>query len=201
MLDQAAILASALTALLPAAVREERAPFVRDLSVAIVSASERGTCTGPWAGVPECQRVWFGSPEELQAMVGTLGFWETAFLPRIQEGKCKKWGPRRQDVECDGLVIIDGRRVFKASTSYQIQGLSLDERREAIGLEPMHLYEASWQAVRVIAGHWGRCQVADKAVCSFTGLAGTLVFRQAPARAHTFRVVLEKLNSNNKGPN
>jgi hypothetical protein len=192
MIDQAAILASALTALLPASVREERAPFVRDLSVGIVAASEEATCSGPWKDV-ECRRTWAGSTEELEAMVGTLGFWETAFLPRIQAGLCKKWGPRRQDVECDGLVVIDGRRVFKASTSFQIQGLTLDERREVTGLEPMALYEASRHAARVVAGHWNRCQVADKTTCTFTGLAGTLSFRQAPARTHVFHVVLEKL--------
>jgi hypothetical protein len=192
MLDQATALAAALTALLPAPVREDRAPFVRDLSVAIVQASAEATCTGPWKEA-ECRRTWPGRPEELEAMVGTLGFWETGFLPRIQAGACKKWGPRKTDVECDGHVVIDGRTVFKAATVYQIQNLTLDERREVTGLEPMALYEASRHAVRVVTGHWKRCQVADKAVCTFTGLAGTRSFAQAPARARTFRVVLEKL--------
>lgn len=194
MLDQATALAAALTALLPAPVREERAPFVRDLAVAIVAASQEASCSGPWKDV-ECRRTWAGSTEDLEAMVGTLGFWETAFLPRIQNGACKKWGPRRQDVECDGLVVIDGRRVFKAATAFQVQGLTLDERRESTGLAPMQLFEASRHAARVVSGHWSRCQVADKAVCAFTGLAGTLVFRQAGLRARTYRVVLEKLQS------
>lgn len=192
MIDQAAVLAAALTALLPPAVRQERAPFVRDVSVAVVQASAESTCTGPWAA-HECERRWPGRPEELEAMLGTLGLFETGFLPRIQAGDCRKWGKRRQDVECDGLVVIDGRRFFKAATTFQLQGLSLDERREVTGLEPMHLYEASRQAARIVSGHWARCRVADRAACTFTGLAGTLSYAQAPARARVYRVVLGKL--------
>lgn len=193
MIDQAAVLAAALEALLPAPVRAERAPFVRDLAPAIVEASEEATCSGRWAELAECRRVWPGSAQELQAMLGTLGFWETGFLPRIQQGICKKWGPRKTDVECDGHIVLEGRAVFKAVTLYQIQGLSLDRRREVTGLAPMQLFEASREAARVVAGHRGRCHVADWASCVFTGLAGTIVFRQAGVRTHTFRVVLEKL--------
>lgn len=192
MIDQAAILATALEALLPAAVRAERAPFVRDVAPAIVEASQEATCSGPWASV-ECKRVWPGPPEELEAFVGALGFWESGYLSRIQSGDCRKWGPRKTDVECDGRIVVDGRSVWKSVTYFQIQNLSLDQRREVTGLEPMALYEASRQAVSVVAGHRGRCHVADWASCVFTGLAGTMVFRQAPARVHTFRVVLEKL--------
>lgn len=195
MIDQAAVLASALIALVPAAAREERAPFVTDLSRAIVSASAEATCSGPWAEVPDCRRTWPGTPLELQAVVGTLGFWESGFLPRIQAGECKKWGPRKQDIECDGHVLLEGRTVFKAATTFQIQGLTLEQRREAVGLGEIQLYEASRHAVRVVAGHRERCYVSNWATCVFTGLAGTLVFRQAGARARTFQVVLERMRA------
>lgn len=193
MIDQAALLAGALVALLPAPARAEREAFVRDLSHAIVSASEEATCTGPWAEDKSCTRTWPGRPTEIQAMVGTLAFFESGFLPRIAAGDCRRWGPRPNQFECDGRVTVSGRTVFKAVTSFQIQGLSLDDRREVTGVEEIPLYEASRQAVRVVSGHWARCHVLDRAACTFTGLAGTIAFSQAPARARVYRLVLGKL--------
>lgn len=193
MIDKAAILASALEALIPSPVRADRAPYVRSVAPAIVEASEEATCSGPWAEVAECRRVWPGPPEELEAFVGVLGFWESGYLSRIQTGDCRKWGPRKTDVECDGRIVVEGRSVWKSVSFFQIQNLSLDQRREVTGLEPMHLYEASRQAARVVSDHRGRCHVADWAGCVFTGLAGTMVFRQAPARAATFRRVYANL--------
>src|SRR5512143_3136886 len=195
MIDQAAILATTLNALLPAPVRAERAPFVADLSVAIVAASAEATCTGPWEEAPECRRTWPGQPEELQAFVGTLGFFESGFLPRIAAGDCRKWGKRRQDIECDGHIVIEGRTVFKAVTTFQIQGLSLEQRREAVGLGEIQLFEASRQAVRVVSSYWTSCQVADRASCTFTGLAGTISFAQAPLRARVYRKVLAQVRA------
>lgn len=186
MLELGIALGWALVELLPPSVREARKPFVEELAQAIHGASEEATCTGPWSET-SCRPSWPGSAAELDAFTGAFAFWESGFVARIQAGHC---APH----ECDGVIrLADGSIGPRAATAFQLQGLSLERRDEAVGLEPMRLYEAARAAERMIALQRTRCHGADWAACTFTGLAGTLRFRQAPARAASFRRVLTKI--------
>lgn len=191
-------LASALTALLPPAVRAERASYVADLAVALSAAAAEATCTGEWRAVVDCRRKWPGSRLEAAVMGAAFAYWETGFLPRIQAGECHIHEKPRP--ECDGAMKLDGIEVAQSVTAFQIKGLSTERRAEVTGLRPMELLEASREAMRVLsqARHqcswegWYGVQRRPWDVCVFDHLAGTLAYRQSGVRAAMARRLLAK---------
>lgn len=192
-------LASALTALLPPVVRSERAPYVADLAVAIDAAAAEATCSGEWRDVVDCRRTWPGSRLEAAVMGATFAYFETGLLPRIQEGICHiHQNPRP---ECDGAMMLDGVEVAQSVTAFQIKNLSTDRRREVIGLEPMALYEASREAMRVLSQtrqqcrwerYWSVSNGRPWAICVWDHLAGTLAFKQSGIRTATMNRLLAR---------
>lgn len=186
-MDPATALTAALLSLLPPAVRSDRAQYVGDLSLGIVRASAEATCTGPWSASPDCHPIWGGNPRELEALAGTLAFFESGLNPRIQAGDCRP-------EECDGRLVVAGKVVSRAATAFQIQGLSLSARWESVGLGEMGLYEASRHAVRILSyfrkncgsGEWWQSCVVD-------GYAGRTRYFGTPRRVSVYQRVLVKI--------
>lgn len=188
----------------------ERAAFLPVLAEAEVSAAREATCTGPWAEI-ECRRRWPGPPDELVSLTSALGYWESRLDARIQSGHCGVWGPSPSQIECDGVLFRSGMRppnmrglskrtrwglvVFRSSTLFQLQGLSDDRLREVVGVAPMNLFESSRLAIAILAGARSTCRERNWATCVVSSFAGTISFKQAPARVATFEKVLRELRS------
>jgi len=98
----------------------------------------------------------------LAAELVTVGFFESGYLPRIQEGKCRKG-------ECD-----NGR----ARTWWQFQrtSFSRDAWETSVGLEPEAILEASKVAARVLLAGRKACHSIEGTLswyacgrCSWSG--------------------------------
>lgn len=189
---------------------EERAAFIVVLSEGAVAAAREATCTGPWAEL-ECRRRWPGPADELVSLTSALGYWESRLDARIQSGHCEVWGPSPSQIECDGILYRSGVRppgmpglskrtkwglvVFRSSTLFQLQGLSDDRLQNVVGLAPMNVYEASRSAIAILSGARSTCRERNWATCVVSSFAGTMSFKQAPARVATFEKILRELRA------
>jgi len=187
---------------------EERRRFIPKTAVALVSAAREATCTGDWSEL-ECKRRWPGPAEEPAVMAGMLGYMESRLDARIQDGKCEVWGPSPRQIECDGILFRSGfapagfvgitKRTkwglvgFRASTMFQLQGLSGDRIRETVGLGEMNLFEASRQAIGTLSGFRSTCRSNNWETCIVTAYAGSMTFSQAPVRVAMYRKLLAQV--------
>lgn len=163
-----AILLAVLLDFVPNHEREpdlHRVARFRVVANAVYAASLRATCTD---SDPGCVRIWPGSVRSLEAMLLTLGWYESGFTQRIHAGRCRKG-------ECDG-----GR----ATSLWQLQAsgkLPLPEWRELAGTSEEATERAAWAAARALsvarascpsAGGWERGTIARYATgrsCSWSG--------------------------------
>lgn len=219
LLSAAQVLPSSYT---PPAEREraeaERAAFLPVLASGLAEASEEATCSGFWEQAGDCWRAWPGPAAELASLALAESFWESRLEPRIQRGECAVWRPAPGGIECDGLLLRGGVRpagtrglvrqskygpvLFKAVTVFQFQGLSDDRIREVVGTGEASVLEACREAVHVLSNARSACRSTsqDWAACTISSYAGTIEFRQAPARAATFRKIYRQVLDQLKPP-
>lgn len=192
----------------------ERREYLTRFTAQMAIVAHENTCTGEFA-VGGCKRKWPGPADEEAALKLTLGWFESRLDARIQNGGCEIFGPRPNQRECDGALYPIGavprwergiRKdsrwgtvVFHASTAFQIQGLTDERIRLAVGLTDENLLAAAREAGRVLAAHRSRCYSGDWVTCTITSYAGTITFRQAPVRAAMFRKVLARVRSEMAG--
>ncbi len=185
----------------PGAAQAEREAFLTVLADGIGAAAEEYTCTGFWSGSEDCRRLWPGAPEELAALELTLGWWESKLDPEIQAGRCPVWGPAPTQITCDGRLVGAvrprwmrgiaqqtrwGLVVHESVTVFQLKPRTQHRYDEVTGTEPVPVYEASREAARILSGFRRNCRTHDWLTCVITSYAGSITFRQAPARVATF---------------
>lgn len=185
----------------------KRTEFLQTLAGGLASASEEAVCGGQYGDDPECRRKWPGDAAELAAFTLTLGWWESKLDPEIQAGRCPVWGPSPTQITCDGLLFRSGYApprligverstrwglvVFRSNTVFQVKAATQERVNEIVGLGEVNVYEASREAIKIICSNRGNCRAsASWPECVATSYAGSLSFKQAPARAATFRKVV-----------
>ena len=190
----------------------ERAAFLETLAGGVTASVLEATCEGPWSEDPTCRRRWPGPPDELAALVVALGWHESRLDARIQAGDCQAWGPAPNQLQCDGVLFPSGvkptgfrgleRRtrwglvVFRSVTVFQLRELPPHRQAEVVGLGEISVYEAAREAVKILAAARGTCRRTPAwATCVVSSYAGTIAYRQAPARVRTFERVLRAVRS------
>jgi hypothetical protein len=161
-----------------------------DVASGITSATLQATCSGDWADTPGCVKTWPGRPEELAALLVTMGYWESKFLARIGRGKCEKW-------ECDAYKAIDGRIHHKARGYFQIQAspaVTTYEWRHMIGSGEYRAFVASSTAARLLGRHYAGCKTIQGAISGYA-TGGRCSWRQASARMTTYKASLTRLQT------
>jgi hypothetical protein len=123
---------------------EARSERMVTLGRAIAATAQRATCTGAWR-TEECTRKWPGSATQLAAIVGGIGFLESANAWHVHAGKC-----RIRIGECDG-----GR----ARTVFQMQRTSYTTTvwDELEGVDEQSTVLAAWAATRAVSGARAAC--------------------------------------------
>jgi hypothetical protein len=189
----------------------ERAAFLHKLSDGLAEAAEEATCSGFWADSEDCRRVWPGPADELASLELTIGWWESKLDPVIQAGDCPVWGPAPTQITCDGQLFRNGVRppllrgvehktrwglvVHTSVSVFQMKPATQHRVNEVVGLGEVSVLEASREAARMISGFRGNCRTSSWLECTITAYAGSLTFRQAPARAATYYKVLRDVRA------
>lgn len=158
---------------------------------AIGHAAALATCA---SGDPSCERIWPGEAKELEAMLTTIGFYESGFERRVHADEC--W-----ENECDAKRLPGGVVIHRARSLWQVQAqavVPLLEWRRIGGVDLPSTERAALAATRVLAsgrarcaphGTWETATVAAYATgrhCSWPGAA---------ARVQTYHVVLRALRA------
>lgn len=125
-----------------------RATHDARVAYAVASASERATCTGPWALADKtvCTRLWPGEAPELAAALVTTGYFESRFSVAVAAGGCAPSG-------C-------GPRWWAAHSNWQIEQSAVVPRdvwERLVGLAPVPIEDAAWTAARIMALARGHC--------------------------------------------
>lgn len=183
----------------------ERATFLQDLATGLAEAAEEATCSGFWEDSEGCRKTWPGPASQLVAFELMIGWWESKLDPLIQSGKCPVWGPAPTQITCDGLLFRSGVRppnvlgiahrtrwglvVHTSASVFQMKPASQHRYDEVVGLGPESVHEACREAARMISGFRGNCRSANWEACTVNAYAGSLTFRQAPARVATYEKI------------
>lgn len=165
------------------AVKETRREFLSTLAAELASVADEATCSGEWAALDFCKRIWPGSQLELVAAVLTVGKHESLLDARIQAGKCKVWGPG--NAECDAVKLPDGTTWFRAQSVFQLHGRF---QEPVVGLEWFAVRNAAKQAVRVLAASKKSCRTWEGMFAAYAGTR-SCGWHGAAGRVKTFRQI------------
>lgn len=167
-------------------VRDEG--HLADVASGIVGATLQATCSGDWASTDDCVPTWRGRPEELAALLITIGYWESKFLARIGKGRCEKW-------ECDAYKGLDGKIYHRARGYFQVQAstaITMYEWNNMWGSGEYRAFVASSTAARLLGRHHASCKTVQGAISGYA-TGGRCSWRQAGARMTTYKTTLDRL--------
>jgi hypothetical protein len=159
---------------------DERLARMTTTAEAMHSAALEATCSGPFEGADFCTPVWQGKPAELVALLGAVGWHESAFAKHVGAGACKPW-------ECDG-----GR----ARHYWQTQAGPRLPRAEWLELEGVEYYpttRAAYAAARELGFGHRRCRSIEGAIAFYARPATGCRWPGAAPRARTYRRLLARL--------
>jgi hypothetical protein len=127
----------------------DRAARMAVLADGIHEATVRATCQG----LEPCTPIWPGPATELAAALARIGWFESRYASHVHAGRCRRY-------ECDATKLKNGRIIFRATSTWQLQSsrlVPMAEWRTLAGTAQEPTSRAAWAAARVLAASYTRC--------------------------------------------